>query len=91
MPLSPQANWSRLVLPFKLAPTWSRRETTVACLVGVYANGAQAAVVGRPDTSMLSLTAKLKPASVPFCSFRKNGLSWVIQAESLAFKSASWG
>ena len=44
-------------MPIGSAPAATRRATTRACASGAYANAGQAAVVGRPATSMLSLTA----------------------------------
>src|SRR5580658_9851493 len=61
VPTRPVANWSRLVLPATMAPASRSRRTTVASDVGMYANCGQAAVVGHPATSMLSLTAKGTP------------------------------
>ncbi len=57
----PNANWSRLVLPTGIAPAARSRATQVASAFGVQAKAGQAAVVGRPATSMLSLTAKGTP------------------------------
>ena len=61
--MRPVANWSRLVLPTKIAPASSRRRTTVAVASGLYAKAGHAAVVGRPATSMLSLIANGTPKS----------------------------
>ena len=56
-PTRPVANWSRLVLPTTIAPASRTRCTAVADSSGTWANSGQALVVGRPATSMLSLTA----------------------------------
>ena len=62
VPLRPVANWSRLVLPTTIAPGGEqpRDAAGVACRA-CSANAGQAAVVGRPATSMLSLTANGHP------------------------------
>src|SRR5579871_5961918 len=57
-PTSPVANWSRFVFPIRIPPASRIFCTTVAVVVASYANAGQPAVVGRPATSMLSLTAK---------------------------------
>ncbi len=61
VPLRPVANWSRLVLPSGMAPSATRRSTTLADRCGVYAKAGQAAVVGTPARSMLSLIANGMP------------------------------
>ena len=63
VPTKPVANWSRLVLPRRMAPAASSLATTVADSVGVYAKSGHPAVVGMPATSMLSFTAKVTPAN----------------------------
>ena len=60
-PVSPVANWSRLVFPTRIPPASSRRRTDSALRAGQYANAGHAAVVGRPAASMLSLIAKGMP------------------------------
>src|SRR5262245_803614 len=60
-PTRPVANWSRLVLPMTMAPAARRRATQVASLPGSYEKAGQAAVVGRPLTSILSLIASGTP------------------------------
>jgi len=52
-----------LVLPSGIAPASIRRATAVAERSGVKANAGQAAVVGTPARSMLSLIAKGSPQS----------------------------
>jgi hypothetical protein len=61
VPTNPVANWSRLVLPSHSAPASSSRCTTVALRSGSRSKALQAAVVGTPAMSMLSLTAKGTP------------------------------
>jgi hypothetical protein len=63
VPTRPVANWSRFVLPTTIAPAPRSRATAVASASGRYPNAGQAAVVGKPATSMLSLTATSTPAS----------------------------
>ena len=62
VPTSPVANWSRLVFPRTTAPCSINRATALAVSPGEYANSGHAAVVGRPATSTLSLTATRRPA-----------------------------
>lgn len=57
MPTNPVANWSKFVLPTIIAPAFLSSSTTLESLEGSYAKDGHAAVVGRPLTSMLSLTA----------------------------------
>ena len=61
VPTRPAANWSRLVLPSAIAPASTSACTTGDDAAGEYANSGQAAVVGCPATSMLSLTANGMP------------------------------
>lgn len=60
-PPSPQPNWSRLVLPTKIAPASIKFCTTGDERSGTKANDGHAAVVGWPATSIVSLTAKGRP------------------------------
>ena len=50
-------------LPIGTAPASISRRTTVALRSGLYVNAGQAAVVGNPARSMLSLMAKVRPLS----------------------------
>ena len=61
VPVSPVANWSRFVFPTTIAPASSSRRTQCASRSGCRVNAGQPAVVGRPATSMLSLTANGTP------------------------------
>src|SRR4051794_8296048 len=65
VPTSPVANWSMFVLPTGTAPASSSRRTAVAERAAGSVRAGQAAVVGIPATSMLSLTANGSPASGP--------------------------
>ncbi len=89
-PTSPVANWSRLVLPRQTAPASISRATTAASRCGVKANAGHAAVVGRPATSMLSLTAKGTPksgiASMALCRSPKSAA----RLSSRSICASSW-
>jgi hypothetical protein len=61
VPLRPAANWSMFTLPTHMQPALMSAVTAGALVCGVYENAGQAAVVGMPDTSMLSFTAKNDP------------------------------
>ena len=63
VPFSPVANWSRFVLPTRMAPASSSLRTAVAVSTGAYAKPGHAAVVSQPATSMLSFTANGMPHS----------------------------
>ena len=57
----PVASWSIFVFPMTMAPASTSRWTTGEVSVATRASAGHATVVGRPATSMLSLTEKGSP------------------------------
>ena len=63
MPIRPVANWSRLVLPIRIAPGRLKPLDDRRRAFRHVSEGRAARVVGSPATSMLSLTANGMPNS----------------------------
>ena len=72
VPVRPVANWSRLVLPTRIAPaSSSRRDAAARAGRACRRTPGRPAVVGSPATSMLSLTANGTPYSGGSCAVRR--------------------
>ncbi len=69
-------------MPIRIAPAARSRATAGAVSVGVKAKSGQAAVVGRPATSMLSFTAKGTPHSGLACGSKAPSASAAASASA---------